>query len=59
VQKFSNKDYTFRHHLETTVESAKEVQGVAWKRVTSFAIMDKIVKVRVNHIGQIVKVGEY
>lgn len=59
VQKFSNKDYTFRLHLETTVDSAKEVQGVAWKRITSLVVMDKIVKVRINHIGQIIAVGEY
>ena len=59
VQKFSNKDYTFRHHLETNVETNKNMQDIAWKRITSFAIMDKIIKVRINHIGQIVKVGEY
>ena len=59
VQKFSNKDYTFRHHLETNVESNKSVQGLAWKRITSFAIMEQIIKVRINHIGEIVAVGEY
>lgn len=59
VQKFSSKDYFFRHHLETNVESIKSLQGITWKRITSLSIMDKIVKVRVNHIGQIVAVGEY
>lgn len=59
VQKFSSKYYVFRQHLETTVEEKKELQNITWKRITSFSIMDKIVKVRINHIGQIVHVGEY
>lgn len=59
VQKFSSKDYTFRHHLETNVDSKKELQDIAWKRITSFANLNGIVKVRINHIGQIVSVGEY
>lgn len=59
VQIISHKDYTFRHHLETTINDLKELKGITWKRITSLSIMDKIVKVRVNHIGQIVAVGEY
>lgn len=59
VQKFSTKYYVFRHHLETTVEDTKELQGIAWKRITSLKQIDEMVKVRVNHIGQIVAVGEY
>ena len=59
VQKFSSKDYTFRHHLETSVDSKKELQDIAWKRITSVSNLKDVVKVRVNHIGQIVFVGEY
>ena len=59
VQKFSSKYYVFRHHLETNVNEIKDLQGTTWKRIQSLSIMDKIVKVRVNHIGQIVAVGEY
>jgi CRISPR-associated endonuclease Csn1 len=59
VQKFSTKDYVFRHHLETTVESDKSMQEITWKRITSLIRLLGIVKVRVNHIGQIVSVGEY
>ncbi|MBQ3576628.1 MAG: type II CRISPR RNA-guided endonuclease Cas9, partial [Coprobacter sp.] len=58
VQKFSTKDYVFRNHLETKIEDNKELMNVTWKRVKSLAIMDRIIKVRVNHIGKIVKVGE-
>lgn len=59
VQKLTVKDCTFRHHLETTVEDKKELQGFSWKRFRSFKGLDEIMKVRVNHIGQIVSVGEY
>ena len=59
VQKFSPKYYVFRHHLETTVEEDKRMQEIAWKRIQSFSNLNGIVKVRVNHIGQIVFVGEY
>ncbi|MDD2953204.1 MAG: type II CRISPR RNA-guided endonuclease Cas9 [Parabacteroides sp.] len=59
VQKFSTKYYVFRHHLETIIEDKKELQEITWKRITSLAKIDRMVKVRINHIGQIVSVGEY
>ncbi|MCD8237256.1 MAG: type II CRISPR RNA-guided endonuclease Cas9 [Prevotellaceae bacterium] len=59
VQKIASRYYMFRHHLETTVEEKKELQNITWKRIRSLVKIDKIVKVRVNHIGQIVSVGEY
>ena len=59
VQKFSTKDYFFRHHLETTVEDNKDLQGMTWKRIKSLTRLQGVIKVRVNHIGQIVSVGEY
>lgn len=58
VQKFSSKDYVFRHHLETTVEDEKKLKEITWKRC-GLAGLEGIVKVRVNHLGQIVYVGEY
>ncbi|MDO4216899.1 MAG: type II CRISPR RNA-guided endonuclease Cas9 [Bacteroidales bacterium] len=58
VQKISNKDYVFRHHLETTVDDKKELKGITWKRVNPKAL-EGVIKVRVNHIGKIVQVGEY
>jgi CRISPR-associated endonuclease Csn1 len=58
VQKFTNKDYFFRHHLETNVENNNSLKGITWIR-TGLSRIDKIVKVRLNHIGQIVSVGEY
>lgn len=58
VQKLATKDYFFRHHVETDVEDKRELKGVTWKRLGINAIND-IVKVRLNHIGNIVSVGEY
>lgn len=59
VQKMSSCYYCFRHHLETTVEDNKDLKGFAWERITSLAKLNGIVKVRVNHLGKIVDVGEY
>ncbi len=66
VQKFSKllygnsavRDYVFRNHLETTVDDNKNLKNVAYKNLKSLGLLEKIIKVRINHIGQIVKVGE-
>lgn len=59
VQKFAFKNYVFRHHLETTIDkSDATVKGITWTDFRSSKGLDKIVKVRINHIGQIVWVGE-
>lgn len=57
VQKFTNRDYFFRHHLETNVEDTKALKDVTWKR-GGLAMLEGIVKVRVNHIGEIVSVDD-
>lgn len=62
VVKYGNntiRDFKFRHHLETSVEDKKELQGITYQQIKSLSPLEKIIKVRVNHIGQIVKVGEY
>lgn len=51
------RDYIFRHHLETTVSS--KLRGITYQQYKSLSFIPFIVKVRVNHIGQIVSVGEY
>lgn len=58
VQKFTIKDYFFRHHLEANVEDNPTLKGVTWKREGLSGIAN-IIKVRINHLGDIVKVGEY
>ena len=59
VQKIATKDYVFRHHLETTVNDVKELQNITWIRFRSLSDIERLVKVRINHIGQIISVGEY
>lgn len=59
VQKLATKNYFFRHHLETTVEEKKELQNIAYKPQLGLNAIYGIIKVRINHIGEIVKVGEY
>lgn len=59
VQKISTKNYMFRHHLETVVGEIKQLRDMAWKLIQTPNNLDGIIKVRVNHIGQVVEVGEY
>jgi len=61
VQKFGSllSGIWFRHHLETTINSDKELKGLTFKVIQSTKSLLKIIKLRVNHIGQIVSVGEY
>lgn len=58
VQKISSKNYFFRHHLETNVETKKELNGIAYKSQLGLNGIVDIIKVRINHIGKIVHVGE-
>lgn len=59
VQKLASKNYYFRHHLETNVEDSKALMGLTWKSIRNCNALKGIIKVRINHLGQIVKVGEY
>lgn len=60
VQKFSFKNYVFRHHLESTIDlSDYNLRGITWTDFRSSKGLDSILKVRINHIGKIVSVGEY
>ena len=65
VQKISTKNYLFTHHLETQattgeiLKNKKQLSTVTYNFIQSPSNLDGIVKVRVNHIGKIVKVGEY
>lgn len=59
VQKLSSKYYVFRHHLETTIDEKKALRDTTWKRIQNPNGLKGIVKVRINHLGNIVQVGEY
>lgn len=58
VQKLATKNYCFRHHLETTVADNKELIGITYKPQLGLKGIAGIIKVRVNHLGEIVHVGE-
>lgn len=58
VQKIASKNYFFRHHLETTVDEKKELKDIAYKPQLGLNAIVNMIKVRLNHIGDIVKVGE-
>ncbi|WP_339755260.1 type II CRISPR RNA-guided endonuclease Cas9 [Algoriphagus aquimarinus] len=53
------REYVFRHHLETSVDENKELKEIAFKNIKSLGYFENVVKVRLNHLGDIVKVGEY
>lgn len=55
VQKMSKGDYWFRHQYETTI---KKSYDFAYKRITSMEKLKSAVKVRVNHLGEIISTGE-
>jgi CRISPR-associated endonuclease Csn1 len=59
VQKIGSKDYVFRHHFETELIDSKELEGTIFHRLRSTGRLDKVQKVRINHLGEIVQVGEY
>lgn len=61
VQKFGSllSGFWFRLHLETKIETEKELKGITYKVIQSTKNLQNIIKVRINHIGQIVSVGEY
>lgn len=65
VQKLSTKNYVFNHHLETQavngdiLKSKKQLSGITYYFIQSLPPIKDIIKVRINHIGQIVTVGEY
>lgn len=59
VQKIATKNYFFRHHLETTVETKKELENITYKPQLGLNGIKDIIKVRTNHLGDIICVGEY
>ena len=59
VQKMATKDYYFRHHLETVVDEKTPLRDITWKRIRNADALLGVVKVRIDHIGRIVSIGEY
>lgn len=59
VQKLASKNYFFRHHLETDVIERVALKNVAYKPQLGLNGIEGIIKVRLNHLGKIVHIGEY
>jgi len=61
VQKFGSllSGFWFRHHLETSVDVNNNLKGITYKVVQSANSLNGLVKVRTNHLGDILGVGEY
>lgn len=59
VQKIATKNYMFRHHIETNVDESKNLRGIAWELFQTPTKLEHVIKVRVNHFGHIVSVGEF
>ena len=58
VQKISSKHYEFIHHLRGTLEKDPAKSGIDWLSLHSPKALKGAVKVRLNHIGEIVEVVE-
>lgn len=64
LQKMSKKsngtfEIHFRHHLETTIDrNDKVLRGVTWEVFQSNSYLHRLEKIKINHLGQIIKVGE-
>jgi len=61
VQKMSKKgngafDIHFRHHLETSIN--RNIKEMTWINIQSNSYLERLTKIRVNHLGEIVKIGE-
>lgn len=65
VQSVSSKYYIFSHHLETepangdTFKNKKNLDGITYQFIRTPSNIKSIIKVRINHLGEIVHVGEY
>ncbi|MEO5910648.1 MAG: type II CRISPR RNA-guided endonuclease Cas9 [Pelobium sp.] len=65
VWSLSENNYWFRHHLETKNSDLKNTEGAKESKrlynIRSIGALNNLnaIKVRLNHLGEIVKVGEY
>jgi CRISPR-associated endonuclease Csn1 len=59
VQKIASKNYFFRHHLETDVENRPGLNGITYQSQLGLSGIVGVQKVRLDHLGKIVHVGEY
>jgi CRISPR-associated endonuclease Csn1 len=61
IQKMSKKssgefDVHFRHHLETTI--LRDIPELTWINLRSNKLLHRLTKIRINSLGEIIKIGE-
>ncbi|MFY7741807.1 MAG: type II CRISPR RNA-guided endonuclease Cas9 [Flavobacterium sp.] len=65
VWSISNNDYWFRHHLETknselkSIATAKDSKRYYRYKSIGALVGNNPIKVKLNHLGQIIQIGEY
>ena len=65
IWSLSEDNYWFRHHLETKNSELKKIEmakeGKRYFNIRSISALSRLnpIKVKINHIGQIVSIGEY
>lgn len=64
IVKYGNstiRDFIFRHHLDSTKTKDSSLKGTSFFHIKSLddERLRRCVKVRINHIGKIVNIGEY
>ncbi|KVV14370.1 type II CRISPR RNA-guided endonuclease Cas9 [Flavobacterium sp. TAB 87] len=65
VQKIATKNYMFNHHLETKsvdgemLKTKKQLSKISYHFIQTPSYLNYIIKIRINHLGQIVQLGEY
>jgi CRISPR-associated endonuclease Csn1 len=62
VQKMSSSDNSldiwFRNHLETKLNDQNEVRGLIWERVRTTEKLQKWIKIHIDNLGHVIRVGE-
>lgn len=61
LQKLTKKssgvfEVNFRHHFETTV--LRDIPEITWINITSNKLLGRLTKIRINQLGEIIKIGE-
>lgn len=59
VQKIASTNYFFRNHLETILNDNSLTRKTTWENIRSTNNLKGLIKVRINHLGKIVHIGEY
>jgi len=61
VQKFGSllSGFWFRHHLETKIDTEKELKGTTYRVIQSAKNLEKIIKFELIMLEKIISLGEY